>query len=65
LIFSQRCSVAVFQSFVAALEVRAPVLMTENIHDMLSLWNELSFTSLLSEVSGFISAPLVADYEAG
>jgi hypothetical protein len=40
------------------------VLTIEIMHDVLFLCNELNFTGLLSQVSGFISAQWVADDEA-
>jgi hypothetical protein len=54
----------VFQTFVAALECTAPVLMAEKMHDLLFLCNEFGFTGLLFQVPDFISGHLIAESEA-
>jgi lysozyme family protein len=54
----------VFRKFVDALEGASPVITMENMNDLLSLCNEFGFTGLLSQVTDFIAAHSVVDYEA-
>jgi hypothetical protein len=57
-------SVEVFRVFVAALEGALPAITTENMNDLLLLSEEFGFASLLSQVTEYISAHTVVDYEA-
>jgi hypothetical protein len=50
--------------FVGALEGTVPVVIMENMQDLLSLCKEFGFFGLHSQVTEFISRHSVADYEA-
>jgi hypothetical protein len=56
-------SVDVFRIFVAALEGVYLVVTTENMKDLFLLSEEFGFTSLLSQVTDFISVHSVVDSE--
>jgi hypothetical protein len=53
-----------FRTFVAALEGAPPAITTKNMNDLLLLWEEFDFASLLSLVTVLISAHSVIDGEA-
>jgi hypothetical protein len=57
-------SIEVFRIFVVALDAVPPVIATENMNDLFLLCHEFGFTSLLSQVTDFISGHSAVDYEA-